>query len=907
MQKKHSFISDIVNQVLSEHSSIEDLVFVLPSKRASYFLQKQLSNELQKTSFAPEIYSIESFVEIISELRICNHTQLLFIFYEAYKEITDPEKVEPIESVAAWASPLLSDFNEIDAHIIDTDNFFSYLSNIKEVEHWYLQEEKTQLIKDYISFWNSLPHLYFSFIEKLINQGLGYQGLVYREAVEALEHYSAANKSKKHIFLGFNALNQAEQSIIQTLLEQELATIYWDADAFFMQDNTHSASLFMRSYKKEWKYYRTNPFQQITNHFDSPKDIKIIGASDQIGQAKAVGSLLQNFTADELENTAIVLGDENLLIPILRALPDNITSVNITMGVSLKELQATYFFKKLMSLHATYSEIHYYKDVFEVLQHPLSRILLKNQVQQLTQKITKSNKAYLTFKDIVELTHPEDEPAIKLLFKTWGNQPHRALNQIKKILICIAENKSSQKDILLTETLSKMFLVVNQLEQLNDQYQHLFTISAMHHFFDEIVNQTTLDFKGEPHTGLQIMGVLETRSLDYETVIITSLNEGIFPAGKSTQSFIPFDLKKAFKLPTFNERDAIYTYHFYRLLHRAKNAYLLYNNQSDGLNAAEKSRFLMQLQFMPHKSHTIQELSASAAFQVKPQQLKCIPKTPEVMASIQSLLNNGISPSALVTYIRNPIDFYYRYVLKIKETESFEETIEAKTLGNILHDVLQDLYTPVLGIELSAQHIEEMQESADALVQEKFRFYYEGGVLSSGKNLIIYEVAKRYIHLFLKIEKKAVESGNVITINQVEQKVIIPFDIPELPIDVNLKGTVDRIETRNGKLHITDYKTGLVQVNDLKIKDMNQLIEDYKYSKAFQVLMYSKIWANSHHETEWKAGVISFKKLKNGFIPFTFEKDTLINAETLEAFSEVLKQLILELCNPDIPFIEKEV
>lgn len=904
MQTPKSFIGKVLKEVLSETVSVSDIVFVLPSKRACFFLQQELSLQLKETSFAPKIYNIESFVETISELEIINHTQLLFEFYEAYKETNPLESIETIESVVSWSSPLLSDFNEIDAHLVDTYDFFSYLSNVKEVEHWYLQEERTPLIQEYISFWKSLPQLYDTFAKRLLNRGLAYQGLVYREAIDTLEHYIEANTNKYHVFLGFNALNVAEQKLFQSLLERNLATVYWDADVYFMNDTTHSASSFMRSYKEKWKHYKTNPFQYVDSNYNSFKNVEIIGASGQIGQVKAVGNLLEKMPLETLRNTAVVLGDENLLIPMLHALPKGIGAVNITMGVSLKQMPGTYFFQKLLNLHSQYNGRYYYKDVLDILQHPLANILCDT-TDVLVQKIQEGNKAYLHYSDINHILGAENASIVELLFKPWESK--LAIEKLKSILFQIAENTSETKEILLVETLSKLLVVINQLQRLNERYQQLLSIQAIQHFFEEIIEQTTLDFQGEPYTGLQIMGVLETRAIDYENVIITSLNEGTLPAGKTGQSFIPYDLKKAFGLPTFNERDAIYSYHFYRLLHRAKSIHLLYDNQADGLKAGEQSRFLMQLKLQSLSAHQIKEIAISESFNLTTKKLKTIPKTPEVIEAIKAVLKRGISPSALVIYIRNPIDFYYRYVLNIKETEGLEETIEANTLGSILHDVLEELYTPFLGKELTASDVSEMSQRVDALTQQMFSVYYKGGVIDSGKNLIIFEVAKRYIELFLNAEKKTLKAGTSIVVKQLEQKVLAPFDIPELPFEINLQGTVDRIDVRNGILHIIDYKTGVVEPRDLKLKDMESLLQDYKYSKAFQVLMYSMLWFHNNSVEQCKAGVFSFKRLKDEFIPFVFEGESLLSQSVITSFSDKLKQLIMELCNPEIPFVEKEV
>jgi ATP-dependent helicase/DNAse subunit B len=432
--------------------------------------------------------------------------------------------------------------------------------------------------------------------------------------------------------------------------------------------------------------------------------------------------------------------------------------------------------------------------------------------------------------------------------------------------------------------------------------------------FSELSASTSLDFEGDAYNGLQLMGVLETRVLDFENVIITSVNEGIFPSGKSNASFITYDLKQQFNLPLYNEKDAIYTYHFYRLLHRAKNVTLLYNNNSEGINTGEKSRFIRQLEVDNIPNHTIEKRILSPQVQIKTQHLRKIEKTEAVMNRIQEIASKGFSPSALTSYIRNPLDFYFQKILKLSEFEEVEENIATNTLGTIVHDTLEVFYKPLENTFLSKEKLLEMKGRIHEQVTSEFKKTFKGGTFSKGKNLIVFEVAKRYISNFIDREITEIEAGNKIKITKIETDLTLEIAISELNFPVKIHGKVDRVDEYNGQLRIIDYKTGLVTQGDVEIIDWEDLNQDYKFSKAFQILTYALMMNKEIPITNAEAGIISFKNLGSGFLKFGVKekvgsrnKSQIITDETLQNFTVELKKLILEICDPNIPFTEKEI
>ena len=346
-----TFLEETILAIKEEHSNLAALTLILPSKRAGGFLKNYLRKTAQKSSFAPTVISIEEFIEELSDLKIIDTTELLFKSYEVYLKTNPSEEKDDFETYTSWATTIIGDFNEIDRYLIDPKPFFNYLSSIQDINHWTVSNEKTSLIENYLKFWNSLNEFYERLKTSLLNERIGYQGLVYRKASEDIEHYINNEPNKKHIFIGFNALNNAEQSIFQELLENSNTSIYWDIEAYLYNDKKHSASFFLNKYISEWKYYQSNPPKKIGNHYQEEKQFQLVEVQRNIGQAKYVGELLSKYSNDELNKTAIVLADEKLLIPIINSLPPNVNSVNITMGVALKTFQLTAFFELLLASH----------------------------------------------------------------------------------------------------------------------------------------------------------------------------------------------------------------------------------------------------------------------------------------------------------------------------------------------------------------------------------------------------------------------------------------------------------------------------------------------------------------------------------------------------------------------------
>lgn len=917
-----TFIFDVLKDLQNSNENLSELTFVLPSKRAGLFLKHQLSKVVKQTIFSPNIISIEEFVEDLSQLKSISNTELLFEFYNAYIKVTNNNEADTFESFSKWAQILLQDFNEIDRYLIPQKNIFDYLSAIQDLNHWSLEKNKTDFVKNYLSFWNKLHNYYSLLTEQLINKKIGYQGLIYREASKNLKSYIQNNPERQHVFLGFNALNTSEETIIQELLQNNLAKIYWDIDTVFINNPKHDAALFTRQHKNDWAFFKNNPFNWITTNYSKEKNVSVFGIPKNIGQAKYIGTLLNNLQKDNqsLQNTAVVLGDENLLIPVLNSLPSTVEALNITMGFPLKSIPIASLFESLFHLHKTPSNTFYFKDVVNIISHQFIRPLFYiNDVDfatKIIETIDANNLVYLTAERI-KLLADHSTDLIDLLFSNWNQSVNSALKNCSQLIVHIKNYLDDKKaaNLLSLEYLFRFNELFNELSRLNIAYHHIKDISTLYSIYKELLSSETLDFQGEPLQGLQIMGMLESRVLDFETIIISSVNEGILPSGKTNNSFIPFDVKIENNLPTYKEKDAVYTYHFYRLLQRAKQVYILYNTEADILTGGEKSRFITQLELegIHHINHQI----IAPQVPIIQTSLKTVKKTNAVLNELKTIAQKGFSPSSLTNYVRNPIDFYYQKILKIKEHNHVEETVAANTLGTVVHNTLEDFYKPLVGTFISVEIIKELKTNIVKTVTHHFTDTYKEGDITKGKNLIIFEIAKRYVSNFLDLEIKDLKAGNQIKIIAIEANNKVIIDIPELDFPVTITGKVDRVDEYNGMTRIVDYKTGRVEQNSVEIVDWEAITTDYsKYSKSFQVLTYTYMMHLSNQiQLPVEAGIISFKNLSKGFLKFSkkdkagtyAKKDALITQETIDYFSKELKQLVLEICNPNIPFTEKEV
>ena len=904
-----SFISETLDDILKTTNLFNDVVFILPSQRAKVFL-KQTFKEKIDIGFLPEILNIEQFINNVSGLEKVDSIQLLFHFYSVYKK----NETNPVtfEIFSSWAFTVLQDFNEIDQHLVDAKDIFLYLRDIQRLKKWSVKGnfKETELIKDHYVFIEKLNKYYTAFYQFLLENKIGYQGLIYRESCIKIDAYLEKNSQKKFFLIGFNALNKAEEFLFQKVLEKNESEIYWDIDETFFNSN-HLAGRFIRKYKNEWKYFEKNKIKTLSNTFSLSKNIQVIGASKNVTQIKHAGEIINNL--NNIKNTALILADESLLPITLNSLPQKINAINITMGYPLKDIPTTSLIYSIFKLFTNQEKLQketenqfYFKDVLTFFKHQSIYSYFPS-VNNFSEEIAKKNQTFINYNnvcDFLENLNTETNQVFKNLFK-----PFTSINNFLQRIINLIYLLKDKSEELEKEYFFRFYTIFNQLKTLQKEYKYFKNIKTLSIFFRQLVTSETLSFQGEPLKGLQLMGMLETRVLDFENIILASTNEGILPANSKQNSFIPFDVKLDFGLPTYREKDAIYSYHFFRLLQRAKNVFILYNTEHDVFGSGEKSRFVTQLEMIKKE---ITHKTISPKIITKKKEIKEVFKEESIFNRLSEIAEKGFSPSSITNYLYNPFAFYKQKVLKIKEFNDVEETVAANTMGTVVHEVLDDLYKPYIGKFISKETISEMEKKVASLVQKHFNIWFKNGNITTGKNRLIFEVAKRFVQNFLVQEKKLLkDENNTLKIIATEQKYTFKIDVDGINFPIILNGEVDRVDELNGVTRIIDYKTGSVTKTELKVSDFTILRQKEQF-KAIQVLIYAYLYTKSTNYNFSKpitAGVYSFKNLNNGFLAIDFApsrkpKETNISEEKLEEFLEEIKNYIKEIFNPNIAFIE---
>ena len=941
-----TFLEQVAANILEKHPrDLLQVCVVTPNRRAVLFLTKYFSSLINQASWAPEVMSMEDFVSSTTNVTISEPVTLLLDLYKVVQKM-DGNQAEPLEEFLKWAPLLIKDFNDIDAHVPEPQKLFDNVMDLKNIEAWNPDgSPPTAFQKRYLAFFEKIQKYHAAFKEHLWKRKSAYQGLAYRWAAQAIQKEDATFPWNKIYWAGFNALNQAEEVIIQTLIKKGLAQSFWDSDKYYTSNKNHEAGMFLRKYKQEWI---EGPLHFEGDHFSTlPKKIHVYGVAKNVNQAKLAGNILTTFSAESLKNhqSAVVLANEELLLPMMNSIPKNIDTVNITMGYPLRKTSLYSFFESIFQMHLTtlrmktarenLKSVFYYKDLIRFLNHPVTAVLWGDQsshtaVNVLIKKITLSNRAFLSYQALASMTDDKElfEKKIGFLFEGFALHPHNSLAAFHKLLLeldvafrqkAINQNVAIEQSNWITdfESLYSMGIIFRKLDTLLKDHNEINDFRLIFMLFQAMAREARLSLSGEPLIGLQIMGMLETRNLDFKNIIILSANEDILPASKGTNSLIPFDVKTQFGIPVYKEKDAIYAYHFYRLLQRADNIHIIYNTQARDLGSSEKSRFITQLQlempaWNPNIKITERIIALPPAMDNFEHEIK-ISKSDAIMQKLEQINIKGFSPSALNHYIKCSLFFYFRHIANIRENETLEETMEARTMGNVLHETLQQLYQEqnLEGKVLKTEHIDIMLSRLETIMREKFESIFEGGDISSGKNLLLSKVANRYLKNFLNHEKMSLEehkrNNEYLTYLRAEEqlKATLPLIDKGQKRTLNFRGFADRIDQLDGTTRIIDYKSGRVAKEELKFKEWNQVTEDVGLGKSFQLLMYAMLYKQTHPSAaDIVPGIFSLRNISSGLQCLDSpEGNKTVSNDAIQAFENELMKLMKEIYNHDLPFM----
>ena len=905
-----TFLDEISKKIISLNYQFEDIKIVVPNKRAISFFKKSLSNNLSKPQFSPEIISIEKFMEEMSGLKKIQRIDLLFHLYEICKT----DNIGEFNEFLRWANTALDDFDEIDFHLLNADDFFEYESSLARIEEWAKGNPSNDLMKNHSSFFNSLKIYYEKLYKNLMHENKGSLGMIFREAVGNLEIY-LQNTNKFHFFVGFNALNKCESQIFQEFLSLRKGEIIWDIDKFLYEDESNSAGKFIRKYFNEWNYLRQKKESFTEKNFELKKKISLVGVPKNVGQSKYAAEISENiYKKSRREKTVIVLGKETLLTPLLSGFSNNEIKWNVTMGYPISQTSSSDFFDLFFKMHINVSSNgFYYKNIHEIITNSWVKEMFQFNKINIISDMEKLEKTNQLLVDPSFFVDQNSQNNLKKLFFEKFKDSKDFINRLLNISDFFISFFGSID-------LEKIFLELNHFKRIKEIFLQILDknkidligndINSLYKTFKFLIGSEKVNFSTDSSEGIQIMGLLETRLLDFENVIITNVNEGVLPPGKKNHSFISFESRKKFGMFTFLDKDAIYTYHFYRLIQRAKNIFLIYNIKSEGLNSGEKSRFIYQLKFNNLKNHDLKEINLGYDFQKQYSKIDLIKKTEQVEKRLAEISSEGFSPSSLIDYLTDPIEFYYKRILKIRETEKIESTVSYTGRGKIVHKVLEDLYEPYLNKTLRLENFNSMEKRIEGLINEKFKNIYGNSYKKTGSNYIIHEVLKKNIKDFILKEKNLVKDGRTIEIIYLEEDLEKNISIPSLPFPVKFRGQPDRIDKLDGVTRIIDYKTGKILPSNLKLSKIENLFSGTKFISSFQLLSYFYLYSNQlENNDSVQAGIISFKNLDQYFMPLSLsgsQKNNFIDSSILSLFEKSLIDLIIEIFDRKIPFRRME-
>lgn len=928
---------------------ISSVCIILPNRRAGLYLKKYFAELIHKTIWAPSVFSIEDFMIRLSHLKLCDPIETLSELYEVHK-IMEGEKAQEFDDFIHWGQQLISDFNEIDSYLVNASELFAFLNEAKALTLWNLESTPlTDYEKQYLHFFNSLNQYHELLSSRLLKNGLAYPGLLFRKTSEMIPAVTDELDWKKIVFTGFNAMTKAEEKLIDALVLSGKGELLWDADSYYMEDEKQEAGYFLRNLKKKWE---NSAFNWIGNDFkESSKTIRITGVPLHIGQAKYCGELLGEISSDttKTEETAVVMMDEQLLIPLLNSLPENLNELNISMGLPLRKTPLFDLLDTIFRMHLnmerfsqtarTNSGKFYFRDVLKILQHPyiagMEKALISGSpfsVEDLVYSIKSGKKVFLGKK---ELSHSpaglfsQNLSFVDPLFEPWNNVPE-ALKHIKTFIGSLhdglirqqndAEVRSGKLELEFLFAFSK---IVFRLSSLCRKYSSITNLRTLYNLFVQIAGSTSLSFYGEPLKGVQVMGMLETRTLDFDRVILLSANEDLLPSGKTSQSFIPFDIRRHFHLPTYKHKYSIFAYHFYRLLQRASTVHLLYNTEADELGGGEKSRFVKQI---------LQELRAyNPSIAIEEEILVTMPtvgrlrpsiqviKTGDVLDRLMDKAVSGISPTSLNNYIQCPLKFYFRDLMGLAEPDEMKDTIDGQILGSAVHKALEVLFAPQKNKKLERAMLEEMVRKHEDAVDHAFEKKFQGFDLTYGKNHLLLRVGKILVRRYLNYEMKNLENlssrGADMTVENLEQFVERKIGIQSVngPIQIRLKGLIDRINKVGEEWQIIDYKSGAVSSKELVLKDWQLLQSDMQFAKILQLMTYAYMFnRNIGKEGKIMTGIISLRKINEGFMQVILPghdqekgKGNITSGDIL-AFEKVLTDILTSVFDQSMPFQETD-
>lgn len=919
---------------------------VFPNKRAGLFFNEYLAQESDSPIWSPAYVSISELFRSLSPWEVGDPVKLVCELYKIFRRET--QSTETLDDFYFWGEMLISDFDDADKNRVDTDKLFSNLQDLRNImdDYTFIDDEQEEAIRQFfqnfsierrtalkerfISLWDVLGNIYKGFRESLASQNIAYEGMMYRHVIEHLDVDKLPYE--KYVFVGFNVLNKVEHTLFTQLKDVGKAVFYWDYDEFYMKENrqavTHEAGEFIRRNLRDFP----SPLSgELFKNLSKPKEVHYIASSTENAQARYLPQWIRNNLTTPEKETAVVLCNEALLQPVLHSLPAEVKHVNITMGFPLSQTPVYSFLIALLELHThgfNFKSGRYtFQSVVTLLKHPYTR-QLTGQAELLEKELTRNNRFYPLPGEL-----GKDEFLTRLFTPLSGNLNLciRLSETLQQVASIYQANTSGTEDTdafnqLYRESLFKAYTTINRFRTLIEEDELTVQSETFRRLLVKVLSATNIPFHGEPAIGMQVMGVLETRNLDFRHLVLLSVNEGQLPKSGGDSSFIPYNLRKAFGMTTIEHKIAVYAYYFYRLLQRAERITLIYNTSSDGLNRGEWSRFM--LQFLIEWPHPITRQFLEAGQSPQGTSSITVEKTPDVMRQMQSLFDvranpkAKFSPSALNYYLDCPLKFYYRYVAGLSAPDEVSAEIDSATFGSIFHYAAEHIYKDLTthgkvinkeALETLLRNEVKLQDYVDTAFKKLFFNVPQNEKPEyNGVQLINSAVIARYLKQLLQNDLRYAPFTFIASEMEVDE----PIDIqtPKGVIKSRIGGIIDRMDSKDGTLRIVDYKTGGDADTPPHVESL--FIPDKKRSNyVFQTFLYAAIMCRKQPTMKIAPALLYIHRAATEtYSPVIQMGEPRKPKEAVEDFSkyekeyrERLQGLLEEIFNPEKSFTQTEI
>ena len=823
-----TFYFKVLKEIISK-LDLQKTFFIIPNKRSKALLKNNIIDLINKPTIAPIILSIDDFTEQVSGLKESSRTNQIFDLFESYLKISDQNDIQSYSKFRSWANTLINDTNDIEMSLSSTDEVFNYLYELQKL-NMINDDEKN------IGLWKLLPKIIKRFKSLQLEAGSVNKGQIHLLAKENISDFSNAHSDYSFIFVGLNSLSKSEEFIINYLLENNRVKVFWDYDHEYLNNPLHQAGHFFRKYKKTWPHYTDNSFLLGENFSKERKDFLVYETAKNVAQVKTVNRILSDiYSGENNSKTAVILPRSELLIPMLNSIPSVVDDINVSMTIPLLDLPFSELSLRILNMYVNLRKKgFFYKDVQNVLSDPKLITVMdakSSSIKDFLDSITEKNLIYVSIDKFKN--EFKGSKIIDLVFRSTKENIFKNIETLFEII------KNKENNSLAIDQFNSIKQVLLIIKNFLEKQKFKMEYKDLRDFYIDMLKNQSLSLVGDINSKVQIMGLLESRGVDFDNVIICSVNEGVLPKDNFNSTFLPFDVRKKFDLPTIEDADARTAYDFYRLTHRSKKVHLIYNSNPDGLDSGEKSRYIYQLEFQKKSNYKISNISSYFPLNFEKTKQEEHIKSPETVKRLNEISKKGFTPSALKDYVEDKIRFYDKYILQIKDSESVIERAEHRGVGNIFHNTMEALYKDQEKKTLTIKSLNQILNKAEETLTQKFIEEY-GKDYNYGKNIIAFQTILKNVKELINNDISKVEKGVKIKVLIIEELLTVNLKTTNSEIKFALKGKMDRVQEEDGVLHVLDYKTGNVEPNKLTFTDNEDIIQNKK-TNIIQLACYNLI------------------------------------------------------------------